>query len=105
MTPARGNTRCPRCSTKHTTGTQCPTCAARQLVATTPRYGGEHQQLRKQLAPIVATGEVKCWRCRRLIAPGDVWVLGHADEDPTKYRGAEHAICSARSGAQKRFDS
>jgi hypothetical protein len=57
-------------------------------------YGTEHQQIRAQWAPLVATGNVKCWRCREFI-PGDApWHLGHDDHDRSKYRGPEHEGCN-----------
>lgn len=56
---------------------------------TSDAYGREHRALRARLAPIVATGTVKCWRCRQLIKPGEPWDLGHNDER-TKIMGPEH---------------
>ena len=55
-------------------------------------YGGNHQKLRREWAPLVATGTVRCWRCGYLILPSQAWDLGHDDADPTKktYRGPEH---------------
>jgi hypothetical protein len=57
-------------------------------------YGWRHQQLRRALAPRVATGRVACWRCNRLIRPGERWHLGHDDHDRRIYRGPEHASCN-----------
>lgn len=55
-----------------TTTTRCPTCTAgydRQRRARRGnRYGGDHQQLRRQWAPIVAAGGVPCARCGQPIA-------------------------------------
>lgn len=60
-------------------------------------YGYDHQQQRARLAPLVATGNVKCWRCNEYIV-GD-FDLGHDDHDRTKYRGPEHPACNrATSG-------
>lgn len=55
----------------------------------TVAYGREHKRLRAELAPIVATGTVKCWRCHQLIEPGEPWDLGHND-DRTMTMGPEH---------------
>ena len=69
-------------------------------------YDTTHKLLRKQWAPLVATGEVRCWRCREFIAPGEPWDLGHDDHDRTLYRGPEHGQCNrstaARNGADQR---
>lgn len=62
-----------------------------------PRYGHAHRRLRAQLAPLVATGTVTCWRCGDLIAAGERWDLGHADDGT--YRGPEHAGRCNRSAA------
>jgi hypothetical protein len=56
-------------------------------------YGAAHQKLRAQLAPIVATGLVRCWRCRELISARQRWDLGH-DRDRRYYRGPEHVHCN-----------
>lgn len=55
-------------------------------------YGPDHRKLRKQLEPLVASGQAICWRCSRRLKPGQKWDLGHADEDRTIYRGPEHAL-------------
>ena len=57
-------------------------------------YGREHRQLRKQVKPQVEAGWVTCWRCGKLIQPGEPWDLGHDDVDRSIYRGAEHAKCN-----------
>lgn len=54
-------------------------------------YDAAHDAERKRWAPLVATGMVKCWRCRLPIGPGEPWDLGHDDQDRSKYRGPEHA--------------
>lgn len=53
-------------------------------------YGTQHRRLRRQWAPKVAAGEVTCWRCGKLIMPGEKWDLGHTDFDRSIYRGPEH---------------
>lgn len=60
----------------------------------THTYGRDHKALRRRYEPIVKAGEATCWRCRRPIAPGDSWDLGHDDDDRTRYRGPEHAACN-----------
>ena len=54
-------------------------------------YGRKHQLLRAKVKPDVDAGSVNCWRCGRLIHPGQLWDLGHDDNDRTIYRGPEHA--------------
>ena len=57
-------------------------------------YGNEHQKLRREWAPIVATGTVRCARCHELIPPGARWDLGHVDGSKHLYRGPEHSACN-----------
>jgi hypothetical protein len=54
-------------------------------------YGYEHKKLRAQIKPIVEAGRATCWRCQQPIRKGQLWDLGHDDDDRTKYRGPEHA--------------
>src|SRR5262249_9362449 len=53
-------------------------------------YGTAHAAARKRLEPLVAAGEVRCWRCALPIPPGQPWDLGHDDHDRGVYRGPEH---------------
>jgi hypothetical protein len=62
-------------------------------------YAGEHQAIRRALEPYVPGS--RCWRCGRPILEGQPWDLGHDDDDPTLYRGPEHARCSRQAGARK----
>jgi len=57
-------------------------------------YDAQHDAERARWAPLVATGNVKCWRCRLHIAPDAPWDLGHDDRDRTVYRGPEHEACN-----------
>lgn len=57
-------------------------------------YGRTHQQARASLAPSVATGTVACARCGELIDAGELWDLGHDDNDRSRYTGPEHARCN-----------
>lgn len=60
-------------------------------------YGRDHQKERARVAPLVAAGKVKCWRCGELIV--GAFDLGHDDSDRSKYRGPEHPACNrATSG-------
>ena len=68
---------------------------ARRRGSTTARgYGGAHRALRKRLAPLVASGQMRCARCGEVILPGTPFDLGHADGDRTRYHGLEHAACN-----------
>ena len=64
-------------------------------------YGPEHRALRAQWAPLVATGNVKCWRCGDYIAAGAPFDLGHDDMDRSKYRGPEHVGRECRAGGNR----
>jgi hypothetical protein len=55
-------------------------------------YGTVHQKLRKRWAPKVRQGIVHCWRCGRLITPGQKWDLGHLDNGRGRY--PEHRSCN-----------
>lgn len=71
------------------------------MANTTARgYGYQHQQTRKALAPLVATGTVKCTLCPELIKPGEPWDLDHADGKQA-YRGPAHASCNRSEGAAR----
>ena len=70
-------------------------------------YGYRHQQVRKQWAPAVSSGTVKCARCGGLIAPGSPWHLDHRDppeggrDRGHGYAGPSHAECNVNAGAHK----
>lgn len=68
-------------------------------------YGSAHQKLRKQLAPEVEAGGVRCWRCGDPIRPGERWDLGHDDHDRNIYRGPEHVACNRSTANRKRWRS
>lgn len=63
-------------------------------------YGPRHQALREQWRPQVEAGRVVCPRCKLPILRGELWDLGHDDNDRTKYTGPEHQDCNR--GAAKR---
>jgi hypothetical protein len=53
------------------------------------------------VAELVAAGRARCWRCGRMIGPGEAWDLGHDDDDRSRYAGPEHQVCN-RSAAGRR---
>lgn len=53
-------------------------------------YSWAHQKLRKRLAPAVAAGLYRCWRCGEPIRAGVEWDLGHDDSDRSITHGPEH---------------
>jgi hypothetical protein len=75
------------------------------------RYSARHRRLRRQLAPAVAAGKVRCARgadcvfavgsVAGLIKPGEAWHLDHRDDD-AGYLGPSHAVCNTRAGGVKR---
>lgn len=62
-------------------------------------YDANHDRLRAEWEPKVATGRVRCARCRRLIRAGTAWDLGHS-EDRKSYTGPEHASCNRSAGGR-----
>ena len=56
--------------------------------------------MRERLAPLVATGTVRCARCDKLIEPGDDWQLDHRD-DGRGWLGASHKRCNLRAGWER----
>jgi hypothetical protein len=62
------------------------------------RYGAHHKSVRRRFEPLVAAGQVTCWRCLEQIPPGASWDLGHVD-DPVAERAfgplsPEHRSCN-----------
>jgi hypothetical protein len=68
------------------------------------RYGMAHKAMRRRLAPVVATGTVKCARCDEPIEPGADWQLDHKD-DGRGWLGPSHKSCNARAGWEKMIAS
>jgi hypothetical protein len=65
-------------------------------------WGSQHQRIRAQWAPIVASGQAFCAQpvClyrSRWIPPGTAWDLGHT-QDRTGWIGPTHALCNRREG-------
>ena len=86
--------RCPACDTPRRRSSRRTRSEAARPSAAARGYGPGHQALRAQWAPLVAAGEVSCWRCSRPIAPGTPWHLGHDDRDRSVHRGPEHRRCN-----------
>lgn len=63
-------------------------------------YDAAHDRLRAEWEPRVATGRVRCGRCRKLIRPGAAWDLGHDDHDRSRYTGPEHQACNRAAGGR-----
>jgi hypothetical protein len=63
-------------------------------------YTNAHVARRRQLEPLVATGQVPCSRCGQPIQPGQPWHLDHRD-DRNGYLGPLHATCNLRAAANK----
>jgi hypothetical protein len=72
----------------------------RQLSRHARGYTNAHVVRRRQLEPLVATGQVRCCRCGQLIEPGQAWLLDHRD-DRRGYLGPSHATCNLRAAAEK----
>jgi hypothetical protein len=72
----------------------------RQLSRHARGYTNAHVARRRQLEPLVATGQVACSRRGQLIEPGQLWHLDHRD-DRRGYLGPSHATCNLRAAAEK----
>lgn len=59
-------------------------------------YNGAHKRTRKAWAPLVATGQVNCWRCNKPIEQGSRWDVGHV---PNAASRPEHMTCNRSAGA------
>jgi hypothetical protein len=62
-------------------------------------YDRNHDTLRQQWAPRVATGTIRCARCGQLITAGDPWALDHTDLRDG-YLGPSHARCNNSAGGK-----
>jgi hypothetical protein len=68
------------------------------------RYGMAHKAMRARLAPVLATGTVKCARCDELIGTDEKWELDHRD-DGRGWLGCSHQRCNARAGWEKMVET
>ena len=64
-------------------------------------YGAAHQALRRALAPMVAAGLARCWRCGRRIKAGEPFDLGHDDIDQSRYRGPACLPCNRATSSRR----
>lgn len=64
-------------------------------------YGAAHQKLRRQIEPLVRSGQAICWRCGLKIPSDSDWDLGHDDDDRTRYKGPEHVACNRATAKRK----
>jgi hypothetical protein len=62
--------------------------------------GAVHQAQRRRVAPVVASGSVKCCLCGEFILDGQAWDLDHTP-DRRSYRGVAHASCNRSEGARR----
>lgn len=83
-----------------------PKCPAHRATAEKARgtrkqrgYDKHHDRLRKQWAPQVATGTIRCARCHQPIGAGETWALDHTD-DRTAYLGPSHTRCNNSAGGK-----
>ena len=63
-------------------------------------YGSVHDARRRQVAPLVAAGNVTCVRCGYPIRPRERWHLDHTD-DRKGYLGVSHAYCNLSAAGRK----
>lgn len=89
-------------------GTQNCVCSNRcrrhaRKPLTLPDYGREHRRLRRALLAAYIPGLTTCWRCGKPITTlrtRDIH-LGHDDDNPSIWRGLEHATCNIEAGARR----
>lgn len=63
-------------------------------------YGSTHDARRRQVKPLVDSGNAVCSRCGDPISPREQWHLDHTD-DRTGYLGVAHAYCNLRAAGIK----
>jgi hypothetical protein len=62
--------------------------------ATANPYGADHQRRRRAWVPRVATGQVECMHCHRLILPDTPWDLSHPEDNKYARPLPAHAFCN-----------
>jgi hypothetical protein len=67
------------------------------------RYNYDHKRARKRWEPVVASGRVRCGRCRLMIEPGALWDLDHIRPDFSvpSHRRCNRATASHRVEARR----
>jgi hypothetical protein len=63
-------------------------------------YGSAHDARRRQVKPLVDSGNAICSRCANPISPHERWHLDHAD-NRQGYIGVAHAYCNLRAAGIK----
>ena len=63
-------------------------------------YGSTHDARRRQVKPLVDSGNAVCSRCGNPISPREQWHLDHTD-DRQGYLGVAHAYCNLRAAGIK----
>lgn len=85
--------------------TRCPEHARERDQARGTRqargYDADHDRLRAEWAPRVATGTVRCRRCLGRLAPFEPWDLGHPDDDCPRPRAPEHRRCNRATATRR----
>lgn len=62
-------------------------------------YDANHDRLRRQWAPRVAAGTIRCARCGLYIGTGEPWALDHTDTRDG-YLGPSHSRCNNSAGGK-----
>jgi hypothetical protein len=63
-------------------------------------YGSVHDARRRQVTPLVDSGNAVCSRCGNPISPREQWHLDHAD-NRQGYIGVAHKYCNLRAAGIK----
>lgn len=97
--PAHPGNSCPTLVPSGLCGNCAPGHEQRRGTRQARGYDAEHDRLRKQWAPKVAAGAVRCARGDHLIPADAPWALDHTD-DRTGYLGPSCATCNNRAGGR-----
>ena len=63
-------------------------------------YGSNHDARRRQIKPLVDSGNAICSRCGNPISPRERWHLDHTD-NREGYLGVSHAFCNLSAAGIK----